>query len=92
MITQILFTIAIVVSLGLQAFVGFCMIAAMGWFPNIPAGMNWFAVVMVALNIGAAFWGLRTGGGINQLIYGLTAAILNVCVYFNFDKIIGRFQ
>lgn len=72
-------------------------LSLIGWcgilFPiiHIPKGVNVFAILMISLNIGAAFWGLYHDG-VNQLIYGLAAAVLNTCVYINFDKIIAMIK
>jgi len=65
--------------------------ASAGLLPKPPPEVNWFALMMIALNVGAAFWGYYKDG-LNQLVYGLAAAVINICVYFNFDKIIERFK
>jgi len=77
----------LLISIGIEA-IAVCMVAASSDALHLPSGFNWFAVAMIALNIGAAVWGYRTSG-VNQLVYGLAAAVLNFSVYFNFDKIIG---
>lgn len=57
-----------------------------GAYPRLPA-INWFAVLMVGFNIGAAVIAWRDGS-LNTTIYSLAAAVLNMSVYFNFDQLL----
>ena len=68
-----------------------CLLFSTGFHFVIPKGVNVFALLMIALNIGAAIWGFYHDG-VNQLVYGLAAAVLNICVYINFDRIISAIK